>query len=114
MYWGWDPGYIFYKIEGRVDSAGTQIPFLYHGGEDSRRKRIELMGHDHMNILAGQTRTVTIEVAMEHFFEKGLDPSGPLRLRDNVAARMHHKNPADVADMTARNLATTFAIESSE
>ncbi len=110
MYWGWDPGYIFYKIEGTVDSAGAPVTFLYHGGEDARKKRVSLMGHNRMNVSAGDTTTVTVEVDMERFFEKNMAETGPLELAADPALRFHHKGPANVADMTARNFATTITI----
>ena len=110
MYWGWDPGYIFYKIEGTVDSAGTPVTFLYHGGEDARKKSISLMGHNRMNVSAGDTTSVTIEVDMAKFFDQNLAQVGLLELAEDPSLRFHHKGPANVADMTARNFATTFGI----
>ena len=114
MYWGWDPGYIFYKIEGDADSAGTDIPFLFHGGEDARRKQIALMGHDHLMITKDGTRTVTLGVAMDKFFAQGMTEGEPMQLVTNVAVRNHQKGPADLADLTAANFATIFSIIGSE
>lgn len=40
MHWGWNPGYIFIKVEGRVDTIPDQIQnfdhtFMFHSGTDS-------------------------------------------------------------------------------
>lgn len=42
MHWGWDPGYIFYVIEGLVDTTAAMngdvdAPFLFHVGMDMHR-----------------------------------------------------------------------------
>jgi len=36
MYWGWKPGYIHFKIEGRGRVDTADAPFYYHVGEDRR------------------------------------------------------------------------------
>jgi hypothetical protein len=36
MYWGWNPGYIFFKIEGSVMLNGTWTNMIYHIGGDNR------------------------------------------------------------------------------
>lgn len=42
MHWGWDPGYIFYVLEGLVDTTANMngnvdAPFLFHVGTDMHR-----------------------------------------------------------------------------
>lgn len=44
MYWSWDPGYTFFKVEGRVSIDGTDEPFFYHVGEDERLMQVEVEG----------------------------------------------------------------------
>ncbi|MFT4545279.1 MAG: hypothetical protein ACI9CU_001835 [Polaribacter sp.] len=39
MHWGWDPGYIFYVLEGEVDTSAAMnglidAPFIFHVGTD--------------------------------------------------------------------------------
>ncbi|MFZ1572445.1 MAG: hypothetical protein IPP08_04785 [Chlorobiota bacterium] len=34
MYWAWNPGYIFMKLEGKSVVNGKYSPFLYHAGND--------------------------------------------------------------------------------
>jgi hypothetical protein len=36
MYWGWNPGYVFFKIEGSVLLNGTWTSLVYHIGGDTR------------------------------------------------------------------------------
>lgn len=46
MHWGWNPGYIFVKIEGKVDtltnglSSETLLPISYHLGKNSNQRSI--------------------------------------------------------------------------
>lgn len=47
MHWGWDPGYIFAMIEGKIDTTGTpdaelNASFLYHPGRDQLLQGITL------------------------------------------------------------------------
>ena len=42
MHWGWDPGYIFYVLEGMVDTSAAMngtanAPFIFHVGGDMLR-----------------------------------------------------------------------------
>jgi hypothetical protein len=42
MHWGWDPGYIFYVLEGMVDTSAAMdgtanAPFIFHVGTDMHR-----------------------------------------------------------------------------
>jgi hypothetical protein len=36
MYWGWDPGYVFFKIEGHATTSRGPKAFLFHVGDDQR------------------------------------------------------------------------------
>jgi hypothetical protein len=36
MYWGWDPGYVFFKIEGHAITPAGSKAFLFHLGDDKR------------------------------------------------------------------------------
>lgn len=43
MYWSWDPGYVFLKVEGRVDDDGPK-PFFYHVGDEGRLMTVSVDG----------------------------------------------------------------------
>lgn len=114
MYWGWNPGYIFYKVEGRVDSMGTPINFLYHTGEDNRRKTVRLAsltGNNQTEFVVNDNdaNVYTIKVDYSKFFEKGVDPSRPMNVKMNPGERANHVGPKDVADRTAANFAEMFS-----
>lgn len=36
MYWSWNPGYVFVKFEGQVESGTGREGFFFHVGEDAR------------------------------------------------------------------------------
>jgi hypothetical protein len=36
MYWGWNPGYVFFKIEGSATTTTGPKTFLFHVGDDHR------------------------------------------------------------------------------
>lgn len=36
MYWGWDPGYVFFKVEGRAGTPSSSKAFVFHVGDDKR------------------------------------------------------------------------------
>ncbi|MFN7145149.1 MAG: MbnP family protein, partial [Myxococcota bacterium] len=44
MYWSWDPGYTFFKVEGRVSIDGADEPFFYHVGEEERLMHVAVEG----------------------------------------------------------------------
>jgi hypothetical protein len=45
MHWDWNSGYLFMKLEGRVDTTGTGLPgteFFYHIGMDAMKRSIDI------------------------------------------------------------------------
>jgi hypothetical protein len=42
MYWGWNPGYVFFKIEGRVSTPNGSKAFLFHLGDDARYTTVNI------------------------------------------------------------------------
>ncbi|MCB0713599.1 MAG: hypothetical protein KDD67_14825 [Ignavibacteriae bacterium] len=120
MYWSWNPGYIFFKVEGRVDSIGTPVNFLYHTGEDNRRKTIRLAslnGNDITEFVVeasdGHTdhehNVFTVKVDYSKFFEQGVEIGQPMQVKMKVAERTNHVGPKDLADRTAANFAEMFS-----
>jgi hypothetical protein len=64
MHWDWNSGYLFMKIEGRVDTSGNgnALPvteFFYHIGLDKMRRTIELPGE--FSIGKSSTRCVRLK-----------------------------------------------------
>jgi|GEM_PF-1275683 len=42
MFWSWNSGYIFHRVEGKVDSAGSPKTFFYHIGTDNSKLQVNL------------------------------------------------------------------------
>lgn len=42
MYWGWDPGYVFFKIEGKAITPEGAKSFLFHMGDDDRYTTVSM------------------------------------------------------------------------
>ena len=42
MYWGWDPGYVHFKIEGRVNAPNGARSFAFHLGDDKRYTTVSI------------------------------------------------------------------------
>lgn len=114
MYWAWNPGYIFHKIEGKVDSANAQKDFSFHIGEDSRKASIFLAtmsGASKTSFVVAHHDTNSFSVAVDYskFFSVGLDGVSPMKLSQNVAERIHHVGPAQLANRTFANSTTLFS-----
>ena len=67
MYWSWASGYIFLKIEGRLDTSSQQnqtpnFTFFYHCGLDTLTRSYEL---SNLNIDINSGQTTVVELALE-------------------------------------------------
>ena len=65
MHWGWDPGYIFYVLEGMVDTTAdmtgnVDAPFIFHVGMDMHR--VDLAFVSNVNSVSDG---VTVEVDVD-------------------------------------------------
>jgi hypothetical protein len=113
MYWSWNPGYIFHKIEGRVDSAGQQKVLNYHLGEDNRKATIRLASFTVpvTEFVVGESNNVfKVDVDYSKLFIAGLNnPSLPMNVKMNVAERSHHVGPKNLADRIFANSQLMFA-----
>lgn len=64
MHWGWDSGYIFYVLEGRVDTSANMMgdvnaPFIFHVGMDQFLVDLAFVTDINPN---GEGATVELEV----------------------------------------------------
>jgi hypothetical protein len=113
MYWSWNPGYIFHKIEGRVDSAGQQKVLNYHLGEDNRKATIRLasLTAPVTEFTVGESGNVfKVDVDYSKLFVAGLNnPSLPMNTKMNVSERSHHVGPRNLADRIFANSQLMFA-----
>ena len=65
MHWGWDPGYIFYVLEGQVDTStamngAVDAPFIFHVGTDNLRVDLAFV-----NQLTATEDSATIELDID-------------------------------------------------
>jgi hypothetical protein len=104
MYWSWDPGYVFLKIEGRVGADGVD-GFFYHVGDDDRTTHVTLDGP--VDVDDGVS-TSTIAFDVPRLF---VSPDGEAtpRLDGDTEEREVHGGPP--ADQLHRNLEGSNVLE---
>ena len=127
MFWGWNSGYIFHRIEGKVDSAGTPKGFAYHIGEDSRKLQVSFYsltgatsslviesGH-HAAKISGVAKSahepdnrISVKVAYDALFSTGLNTAAPLKPSINVPERAAHFGP--ISDRLFLNSRALFSL----
>ena len=101
MHWSWNSGYIFYKIEGSVDTDGDgsfETNFRFHIGTDGLRKDISVTIHD--GIDAGKTNNISLKIDLGKFL-KGIDLS--------VDNSTHTSNNMPLAVIVSNNSITAFS-----
>lgn len=113
MYWSWNPGYIFHKIEGAVDSVGKSIAISYHVGEDARKLPVSLASFTGTKttfvVEAGKTSTFDVLVDYSKLFNAGINPANKLSPKMNTTERIHHVGPANLADRIFLNSKSLFS-----
>lgn len=67
MYWTWASGYIFFKIEGRIDTSATQtqsplFTCFYHVGLDTLYNK---KSFENLNLVVNKGQTTIVEIAVE-------------------------------------------------
>jgi hypothetical protein len=76
MFWAWNPGYIFMRLEGKVLVDGKQQPWLLHMGTDNWRMSINQfdLATNKIKITVDGKSSTTLNFDLEKVFSKG--PSG--------------------------------------
>ena len=77
MFWAWNPGYIFYRFEGKTMVAGKPQPFLLHMGTDAYRMPVNAFDLQTNKVkinVSDSSGAVTMNLDVAKAFEK--DPSG--------------------------------------
>ena len=113
MFWGWNSGYIFNRTEGKVDSAGTEIAFAYHIGDDTRKLGVNLFSLQAPGVTTLQVSPTTggaacMNVKYDALFAKGLNTSSPLKPSMNTNERQAHGG--DLLNRIFLNSAKMFVI----
>jgi hypothetical protein len=120
MFWSWNSGYIFNRVEGKLDSAGKPVSFFYHVGTDNRKQIVSLYTlPDPMMALMGMpvmtsklevksdgSTVYSITVDYASIFTVGLDGSKPVQAVSDTTERKAHGGP--LADRIFLNMQTMF------
>lgn len=69
MFWSWNTGYIFSKLEGKADTTGVEgtsllIPVAIHAGDDSSYREVE-SNEFNLKMEAGVARDIVIDIRMD-------------------------------------------------
>jgi hypothetical protein len=117
MFWVWNSGYIFHRIEGKVDSADSTRPFFYHIGTDNRKVNVQLYNlpnpyaptavASRMDVPANGTGSLSIDVDYAKVFTAGLTPGKALNPGLDTLERAAHGGP--LADRVFLNMTTMFS-----
>jgi len=120
MFWSWNSGYIFNRVEGKADSSGKPVSFFYHIGGDNRKQTVSLytlpdpmmtaMGMpprtSKMEVKADGSGVFSLTVDYSSIFSTGLDGSGPLNAVSDTLERTAHGGP--LADRIFLNMQAMF------
>ncbi len=104
MYWGWDSGYIFLKLEGQIDTDAdgeTDSAVLLHIGKDELLKNIDLMTHADAS---NGKFTVNVDIDYTKLFD------GLTITEDSATRSTHTGNNLPLAEAVADNFAAMFSI----
>jgi len=101
MHWTWASGYIFYKIEGSVDTDNDGVfetNFIFHIGTDGLKRSTSYTIHT--DIVKNQTNTLTMKIDLGKFLN-GINLS--------VDNRTHTMNDMPLATRVANNSVTAIS-----
>ncbi|MEX1188581.1 MAG: MbnP family protein [Bacteroidia bacterium] len=107
MYWSWASGYIFMKIEGRIDTSLTQnanpnYTYFYHCGLDTLKRSYSI---SNMNVDVAKGATSTIELTVE-FNDVFRTPSDTINMQENYFT--HTSDDLDLARSVIVNFGTAI------
>ncbi len=111
MHWDWTMGYIFTKFEGRHDtipgsSGAFPNTFSIHTGFDTAYVNIDLQPSLPIQVVDGDTTTITVRVAIDSFFHS--DEGGTIDLADEY---LSHGMNVPLSMKLSRNVAESFTID---
>ncbi len=125
MFWDWNSGYIFNRVEGKVDSAGTEKALAFHIGGDNHTVPVNLFGlssSDSISVTVvsghkvaalakvahGGVTHLPINVAYDAIFSKGLNTSAALKPSTNPGERIAMMGA--IADRIYLNMQSMFSL----
>ncbi len=92
MFWAWNPGYIFYRFEGKTMIAGKAEPFLLHMGTDAYRMPVGFFDLQKPGVkvnVTAQGGAVRINLNVAKVFERGPNSTAPWDLTTKELRVMH-------------------------
>jgi hypothetical protein len=112
MYWSWATGYIFTKLEGRIDTSATQdqpanYTFFYHCGLDTLLTPGELDNVD-FTITSGNTTTLKLTFEFNDIF-RTLDVNNRINMIDEPFT--HTTDNYQVANQVMVNLKNAIKVK---
>ena len=106
MHWGWDPGYIFFVLEGMVDTTANKdgtanAPFIFHVGTDALRVDMAFVKQ-----VSSVATGVTVEMDIDWL--KLLD--GTNMTGEVVTRSTHTMNNPSLAALMVSNVDEAFSL----
>ena len=94
MFWAWNPGYIFFRLEGKTIVDGKSQPWLLHMGTDNWRMNVNLfdLTTNKVKVAVTEGGSYTVNLNLAKLFEKGPNGQASWDLT-NPAQRVMHGGP---------------------
>ncbi len=110
MFWYWNTGYIFSKIEGRytlsnLPAAPLMDTYAFHMGDDPLY-RVLHFNTGNISLTAGDVRTLNVEVAMDSVFNRTTDP-----IDFSIDNLTHTTTNFPLAERMTNNFVTAFHLQ---
>ncbi|MBC7866171.1 MAG: hypothetical protein H7X88_01445 [Gloeobacteraceae cyanobacterium ES-bin-316] len=107
MFWTWNSGYVFFKLEGYSASSTADLQRIEHHiggyqGSNKASKEIELILKEALIIKEGDHREITIEVNLDRYWK------GQQELK--IASNALIMSPGDLAKKSSQNFQGMFSI----
>lgn len=94
MFWSWNSGYIFHALEGKFDSAGVLMDFVFHQGTDNMKSVIGLYSLEStkttFTLEHDTPSTFSVNLDYSKAFSKGLNTLNAVNLKANPSERISH------------------------
>ncbi len=100
MYWGWDPGYVFLKIEGHTSTPKGATSFLFHVGDDKRYTTVTMPAV--FEVAGAASHRLALDI--NRFF---VTSDGQLSPDPTGVTSSNNSHGGREADVLARNLASS-------
>jgi hypothetical protein len=109
MHWGWNPGYIFVKLEGKVDTTNNGVDnfdhnFVFHLGMDTVFRTMNFSGLNWISLGDKKYRT-NLLLNLNHLFDKA---------GDELDLRVDYSSHSTTSQMVLTNLVVDKLINAIE